>query len=133
PIVNSVEDRKLVGIITQRDLRFITEMNVPISEVMTKENLVTAPAGTSLKEAEQLLKENKLEKLPLVDDEGRLSGLITIKDIETIMQYPNAAKDNQGRLLTGAAVGVTNDTFERAQALIDAGADAIVVDTAHGH
>lgn len=133
PIVNTMDDRKLVGILTNRDMRFITDMNKSISEVMTKEHLITAPAGTSLLEAEELLKEHKIEKLPLVDAEGRLSGLITIKDIEKILQFPQAAKDKHGRLLAGAAVGVTADTFERAQALIDAGVDVIVVDTAHGH
>ena len=133
PIVNSREERKLVGILTNRDMRFITDMHVAINEVMTKENLVVAPKGTSLEEAEELLKEHKIEKLPLIDDEGRLSGLITIKDIEKIMQYPQAAKDAHGRLLAGAAVGVTSDTFERAQALVDSDVDVIVVDTAHGH
>lgn len=133
PIVNTLEDRKLVGILTNRDMRFITKMDRPIHEVMTKENLVTAPKGTSLEQAEELLKEHKIEKLPLVDEEGRLSGLITIKDIEKILQFPQAAKDKHGRLLAGAAVGITQDTFERAQALIDAGVDVIVVDTAHGH
>ncbi|MFC6463600.1 IMP dehydrogenase [Marinilactibacillus sp. GCM10026970] len=133
PIVETMENRKFVGILTNRDMRFITDMNEKIQEVMTKENLVTAPEGTSLEEAELLLKEHKIEKLPLVDANGWLSGLITIKDIEKITQFPNAAKDKHGRLLAGAAVGITKDTFERAQALIDAGVDVIVVDTAHGH
>lgn len=133
PIVETMENRKLVGILTNRDMRFITDMNEKIQNVMTKEDLVTAPEGTSLEEAEHLLKEHKIEKLPLVDDNGWLSGLITIKDIEKITQFPNAAKDKHGRLLAGAAVGITKDTFERAQALIDAGVDLIVVDTAHGH
>ncbi|WP_225742968.1 IMP dehydrogenase [Marinilactibacillus sp. Marseille-P9653] len=133
PIVETMENRKFVGILTNRDMRFITDMNEKIQDVMTKENLVTAPEGTSLEEAELLLKEHKIEKLPLVDANGWLSGLITIKDIEKITQFPNAAKDKHGRLLAGAAVGITKDTFERAQALIDAGVDVIVVDTAHGH
>ena len=133
PIVNTLEDRVLVGILTNRDLRFISDYTQKIDAVMTKEHLVTAPEGTSLKEAEHLLQQHKIEKLPLVDAEGRLSGLITIKDIEKVIQFPDAAKDEHGRLLAAAAVGVTSDTFERAQALIDAGVDAIIIDTAHGH
>ncbi|WP_027108090.1 IMP dehydrogenase [Lacticigenium naphthae] len=133
PIVNTLEDEKLVGILTNRDMRFITDFSVSIGEVMTKEQLVTAPKGTSLKEAEEILKQHKIEKLPLIDAEGRLSGLITIKDIEKIKQYPHAAKDKHGRLLAAAAVGITNDTFDRARALIQADVDAIIVDTAHGH
>lgn len=133
PIVNKMQDRILVGILTNRDLRFVTDYSIPIDDVMTKENLVTAPLGTSLKDAEKTLQKHKIEKLPIVDDAGRLSGLITIKDIEKVIEFPNAAKDAHGRLLAAAAVGVTSDTFERAQALIDAGVDAIVVDTAHGH
>lgn len=133
PIVHTLEDRQLVGILTNRDLRFVADHNVAIDDVMTKENLVTAPEGTSLKEAEEILQHHKIEKLPLVDDNGRLSGLITIKDIEKVIQYPDAAKDEHGRLLAAAAVGVTSDTFERSQALVDAGVDAIIIDTAHGH
>lgn len=133
PVVNTLEDRVLVGILTNRDLRFISDYTQKIDAVMTKEHLVTAPEGTSLKEAEHLLQQHKIEKLPLVDKEGRLSGLITIKDIEKVIQFPDAAKDEHGRLLAAAAVGVTSDTFERAQALIDAGVDAIIIDTAHGH
>lgn len=133
PIVNTLEERVLVGILTNRDLRFVSDYTQKIDAVMTKENLVTAPEGTSLKEAEHLLQQHKIEKLPLVDTEGRLSGLITIKDIEKVIQFPDAAKDEHGRLLAAAAVGVTSDTFERAQALIDAGVDAIIIDTAHGH
>lgn len=133
PIVNSMEERTLVGILTNRDLRFVADYSIQIDEVMTKESLVTAPTGTSLKEAEHILQQHKIEKLPIVDQDGRLSGLITIKDIEKILEFPNAAKDSHGRLLVAAAVGVTNDTFDRAQALIDSGADAIVIDTAHGH
>lgn len=133
PIVNNMEDRILVGILTNRDLRFVADYSIQIDEVMTKEQLVTAPTGTSLKEAEQILQKHKIEKLPIVDQNGRLSGLITIKDIEKILEFPNAAKDSHGRLLVAAAVGITSDTFERTQSLIDSGADAIVVDTAHGH
>lgn len=133
PIVNDLEERMLVGILTNRDLRFISDYEVPIGEVMTKEELITAPVGTSLKEAESILQKHKIEKLPLVDQEGRLAGLITIKDIEKVIEFPNAAKDQHGRLLVAAAVGVTSDTFERAEALLEVGADAIVIDTAHGH
>lgn len=133
PVVDTLENRQLIGILTNRDMRFITDMKIEIGEVMTKEDLITAKEGTTLEEAEHLLKEHKIEKLPLVDEDGRLSGLITIKDIEKITQFPNAAKDDHGRLLVAAAVGITKDTFERAQALIDAGVDAIIVDTAHGH
>ena len=133
PIVETLENRKLVGIITNRDMRFIQDYGQKIAEVMTHEELVTAPVGTSLEEAEHLLQRHKIEKLPLVDSEGRLSGLITIKDIERVVEFPNAAKDVHGRLLAAAAVGVTSDTFDRAKALLDAGADAIVIDTAHGH
>ncbi|WP_416353843.1 IMP dehydrogenase [Agrilactobacillus fermenti] len=133
PIVNDPETRKLVGIVTNRDLRFVSDYNQPIQGVMSKDKLVTAPIGTSLDEAEIILQRHRIEKLPLVDDSGRLSGLITIKDIENVKQYPNAAKDVHGRLLVAAAVGVTSDTFERAEALLNAGADAIIIDTAHGH
>ena len=133
PIVNNMEDRILVGILTNRDLRFVTDYSIKIDEVMTKDQLVTAPVGTSLKDAEKTLQKQKIEKLPIVDAEGRLSGLITIKDIEKVIEFPNAAKDEHGRLLVAAAVGVTTDTFERAEALLDAGADAIIIDTAHGH
>ena len=133
PIVTNTTDLKLVGIITNRDLRFITDFSVKIGTVMTSEELITAPLGTSLKEAEQILQEHKIEKLPLIDKNGRLGGLVTIKDIEKVKEFPNAAKDQYGRLLVAAAVGVTSDTFERAKALLDAGADAIIIDTAHGH
>lgn len=133
PIVDNMEDRILVGILTNRDLRFVTDYSTPIDKIMTKDNLITAPKGTSLKEAEEILQKHKIEKLPIVDETGRLSGLITIKDIEKILEFPNAAKDSHGRLLVAAAVGVTSDTFERAQALVDADVDAIIVDTAHGH
>ena len=133
PIVDDLETRHLVGILTNRDLRFISDYSILIDEVMTKEDLVTAPVGTSLKDAEAILQKHKIEKLPLVDDNGCLAGLITIKDIEKVIEFPNAAKDEHGRLLVAAAVGITSDTFERAKALLDAGADAIVIDTAHGH
>jgi len=133
PIVDDVKELKLVGIITNRDLRFITDYSVTIGSVMTSEDLITAPVGTSLKEAEQILQEHKIEKLPLIHDDGRLGGLVTIKDIEKVKEFPHAAKDKYGRLLVAAAVGVTSDTFERAEALLKAGADAIIIDTAHGH
>lgn len=133
PIVDDLETRHLVGILTNRDLRFISDYSIFIDDVMTKENLVTAPVGTSLKDAEAILQKHKIEKLPLVDDKGCLAGLITIKDIEKVIEFPNSAKDEHGRLLVAAAVGITSDTFERAKALLDAGADAIVIDTAHGH
>ncbi|HFH7949492.1 TPA: IMP dehydrogenase [Streptococcus agalactiae] len=133
PIVETLENRKLVGIITNRDMRFISDYKQLISEHMTSQNLVTAPIGTDLETAERILHEHRIEKLPLVDDEGRLSGLITIKDIEKVIEFPKAAKDEFGRLLVAGAVGVTSDTFERAEALFEVGADAIVIDTAHGH
>ncbi len=131
PIVN--EEMKLVGILTNRDLRFIDDYSIPINSVMTKEQLVTAPVGTTLRDAEKILQKHKIEKLPLVDDNGVLKGLITIKDIEKVIQFPNSAKDEQGRLVVGAAVGVTADTMERVKALVEAGVDVIVIDTAHGH
>jgi len=124
---------KLVGILTNRDLRFVHDYSIKIKEVMTSENLVTAPVGTTLQEAELLLQKHKIEKLPLVDDSNTLKGLITIKDIEKAIQFPNAAKDKHGRLLAGAAVGVSKDTFERADALVKSGVDVLVVDSAHGH
>ncbi|VHG89266.1 inosine 5'-monophosphate dehydrogenase [Streptococcus pyogenes] len=133
PIVETLANRKLVGIITNRDMRFISDYNAPISEHMTSEHLVTAAVGTDLETAERILHEHRIEKLPLVNNSGRLSGLITIKDIEKVIEFPHAAKDEFGRLLVAAAVGVTSDTFERAEALFEAGADAIVIDTAHGH
>jgi len=133
PIVNNMEQQKLVGIITNRDLRFIQDYSFKISDVMTKESLVTAPVGTTLGEAEKILQKYKIEKLPLVDEQGVLKGLITIKDIEKVIEFPNSAKDKQGRLLAGAAVGVTKDTMKRVDLLVKANVDAIVVDTAHGH
>ncbi|KMY57548.1 Inosine-5'-monophosphate dehydrogenase [Geobacillus stearothermophilus] len=133
PIVNNAEEQKFVGIITNRDLRFIQDYSIKISEVMTKENLVTAPVGTTLEEAEKILQKHKVEKLPLVDENGVLKGLITIKDIEKVIEFPNSAKDAKGRLIVGAAVGVTADTMIRVKKLVEAGVDVIVVDTAHGH
>lgn len=133
PIVNNNDEQKLVGIITNRDLRFIQDYSIKISDVMTKENLVTAPVGTTLEEAESILQKYKIEKLPLVDNEGVLKGLITIKDIEKVIEFPNSAKDSQGRLLAGAAVGVTKDTMKRVEMLVKASVDVLVVDTAHGH
>jgi len=124
---------KLVGILTNRDLRFETDYNRPIGEVMTSENLITAPEGTTLEEAKKILANHRIEKLPIVDKDGTLRGLITIKDIEKTSKYPNSAKDGKGRLLCGAAVGVTNDVFERIDALLDAKVDVINIDTAHGH
>lgn len=124
---------KLVGIITNRDIRFEREINKKIDEVMTKENLVTARIGISMDDALEIMKNHKIEKLPIVDENHMLSGLITIKDIEKSIQYPNSAKDNTGRLLAGAAVGVTGDMMERIAALVKSKVDVIVVDTAHGH
>jgi IMP dehydrogenase len=124
---------KLVGIITNRDIRFEDNLNRPIHEVMTKENLITGPVGTTLQEARKILRQHKIEKLPIVDDENNLRGLITIKDIEKARQYPNSTKDERGRLRVGAAVGVGVDLKERLVALVNAGVDVIVVDTAHGH
>ena len=133
PIVKDEDDLTLVGIITNRDMRFITDFSQRIESAMTREGLVTAPIGTSLDEAKEILHQHRIEKLPLVDEAGKLSGLITVKDIEKVVEYPNAAKDEQGRLLVAAAIGITQDTFERAKALIEQQVDAIVVDTAHGH
>lgn len=124
---------KFVGILTNRDLRFEKDYQRRIEEVMTKDNLVIAPVGTTLEEAIELLSKHRIEKLPIVDTNGDLKGLITIKDIEKARQYPNSAKDERGRLRVGAALGVTTDTMERAGALLKAGADVVVVDTAHGH
>jgi IMP dehydrogenase len=123
----------LVGILTNRDLRFETDTSQPVSALMTSRNLVTAPVGTTLDEASEILHRNKIEKLPVVDGEGRLQGLITVKDISKRIKYPDATKDEQGRLRVGAAVGVGNDALERAAALVEAEVDVLVVDTAHGH
>ncbi|MGG3916583.1 IMP dehydrogenase [Bacillus sp. es.034] len=133
PIVNNEQEQKLVGILTNRDLRFIQDYSIQISDVMTKENLVTAPVGTTLEEAEKILQQYKIEKLPLIDQEGTLKGLITIKDIEKVIEFPNSAKDAQGRLLVGAAVGISKDTLTRVEHLVKAHVDVIVIDTAHGH
>jgi IMP dehydrogenase len=123
----------LVGILTNRDLRFEVDVEQPVSALMTATNLVTAPVGTTLAEAEEILHRNKIEKLPVVDADGVLRGLITVKDIQKKIQYPQATKDDRGRLRTGAAVGVGPDAVERAEALVAAGVDVLVVDTAHGH
>lgn len=132
-IIDSEDDRHLEGILTTRDVRFVEDKDQPISSIMSTENVVTAPVNTTLEEAKHILQQNRIEKLPLVDDDNRLEALITFKDIINAEEHPNAAVDSQGRLLCGAAVGVTSDTFTRAEALIEAGADAIVIDTAHGH
>ena len=132
PIVD--ENNKLIGIITNRDIKFEDDMTKSIEEAMTKENLVTAKEGIDLSpEAQQILKKHKIEKLPIVDEEGRLKGLITIKDIEKKIQYPNSAKDAHGRLLCGAAVGISADLLDRVDALVKANVDVIVLDSAHGH
>jgi IMP dehydrogenase len=131
PIVD--ESNKLVGILTNRDLRFVHDYSTEIRNVMTHENLVTAPVGTTLQQAESILQKYKIEKLPLVDRYNELKGLITIKDIEKAIQFPHAAKDALGRLVIGAAVGISKDTFERTAALVQSGIDLLVVDSAHGH
>lgn len=131
PVVD--KGRYLKGIVTNRDLRFEKNLKKPISEVMTKENLVTTKDGTNLNEAEEILQQNKIEKLPVVDDNNKLIGLITYRDIIKVKTHPNSCKDNFGRLRVAAAVGVTDDTIQRVDALVDAGVDAIVIDTAHGH
>lgn len=127
------EDGKLIGILTNRDILFEEDYNVAIGDVMTKSELITAPEGTTVEEAKEILKKHKIEKLPLVDENNNLKGLITIKDIEKVKTYPNAAKDEKGRLLCGAAVGVTGDMMERVKALYEVEVDVITVDTAHGH
>lgn len=124
---------KLKGIITNRDLRFETDYSRLIDDVMTKDKLITAPVGTTLQQAQEILRKHKIEKLPLVDDDFMLKGLITIKDIEKAIQYPRSAKDANGRLLVAAAIGIAKDTLVRAKALVEAGVDVMVVDTAHGH
>ncbi|MCI5675317.1 MAG: IMP dehydrogenase [Ezakiella sp.] len=131
PIIE--ENGKLIGIITNRDMRFEDDMTKKIEEVMTSENLITAKEGISMEDAMKTLMKHKIEKLPIVDDDYKLKGLITIKDIEKAIEYPNSAKDSQGRLLAGAALGVTGDMLERAAALIDSKVDIVVLDTAHGH
>ncbi|MCI8497682.1 MAG: IMP dehydrogenase [Clostridiales bacterium] len=127
------ENGKLIGIITNRDLRFMTDFSQKISDVMTKEKLVTAPVGTTLTEAKEILRHHKIEKLPIVDENGYLKGLITIKDIEKAVQYPNSARDENGRLLCGAAIGATDDVLERTAALVEAQVDLVTLDSAHGH
>src|SRR5512139_4247167 len=124
---------KLVGILTNRDLRFETRLNIKISELMTKENLITVPVGTTLEEAESILHKHRVEKLLVVDENYILKGLITVKDIQKKLKYPNAAKDEQGRLRVGAGIGATGDYLERASALVKAGVDVLIIDTAHGH
>lgn len=133
PIVDNEKSKKLVGILTNRDLLFLEDYSIAISEVMTSDNLITAPVATTLDEAKVLLQKHKIEKLPLVDKNNVLRGLITIKDIEKAIEFPKAAKDLQGRLIVGAAVGVTSDAVSRIQKLVDAGVDVVVIDTAHGH
>ena len=127
------EDGKLVGIITNRDMRFETDLSRPISEIMTSNGLVTAPENTTLEEAKKILQAHRIEKLPLVDKEGHLKGLITIRDIEKMRKFPNSNKDEDGRLRVAAAIGVTQDVEDRVEALLDAKADVLVIDTAHGH
>ena len=127
------DKRRVVGIITNRDMRFLVDYSGRISDVMTKDNLVTAPAGTTLPEAQEILRKHKIEKLPLVDENNVLRGLITIKDIEKATKYPNSAKDSRGRLICGAAIGATKDVLDRAKALLEVGADYLVLDSAHGH
>jgi len=129
PVVN--HDKKLVGILTNRDIRFLDDVEIQISQVMTREPLITGRVGTTLEEAKKILHQNRIEKLPLVDDQYILKGLITIKDIEKVRQYPSACKDANGRLRVGAAVGISNETFQRVEAIIQAHADVVVVDTAH--
>src|SRR5437588_1297111 len=127
------KNKKLVGILTNRDLRFETRTDIPISKVMTKENLITVPVGTTLEQAEQILHKHRVEKLLVVDDKYTLKGLITVKDIQKKLKYPNAAKDSQGRLRVGAAIGATGDFLERAQELAEAKVDILAIDSAHGH
>jgi len=127
------DNKKLIGIITNRDMRFLSDFNVKIGEVMTTKNLVTAPVGTTLEQAQDILRKHRIEKLPIVDENFILKGLITIKDIEKATKYPNSARDEKGRLLCGAAIGVTNDVLDRAGALIKVGVDFLVLDSAHGH
>jgi IMP dehydrogenase len=131
PIID--DNKKLIGIVTNRDLRFDPDPNSPIAEFMTKNKIVTAPIGTTLHDAEKLLQQNRIEKLPVVDDNFILKGLITFKDIQKKKKFPNASKDNHGRLRVGAAIGIAPDTLERVQALVDARVDALFIDTAHGH
>lgn len=131
PVVES--DGSLIGIITNRDLKYRKDMDQLVSDIMTKEHLVTAPVGTTLEEAKDILLENRIEKLPIVNEDGKLKGLITIKDIDNLVEYPNACKDSQGRLRVGGAVGIGEETLDRVKALVEAGVDIITVDSAHGH
>lgn len=131
PVVDAAN--RLVGIVTNRDMRFAYDTSATIDSIMTSERLITAPLGTTLEDAERILQEHRIEKLPIVDETGVLVGLMTVKDIQKKKRYPNAAKDEQGRLRVGAAVGISGDTPERVQALVDAGVDVVIVDTAHGH
>src|SRR5207248_4025123 len=127
------KNHKLVGILTNRDLRFETRFDIPIHKVMTKDNLITVPVGTTLEEAEKILHEHRVEKLLVVDDKYNLKGLITVKDIQKKLKYPNAAKDSQGRLRVAAAIGATGDFLERAQELVKTKVDMLAIDSAHGH
>src|ERR671924_1418443 len=127
------KNKKLVGILTNRDLRFETRTDIPISKVMTKDHLITVPVGTTLEEAEKILHEHRVEKLLVVDDKYTLKGLITVKDIQKKLKYPNAAKDSHGRLRVGGVIGATGDFLERAQELVNAKADMLAIDSAHGH
>ncbi len=129
----TAEGGKLVGILTNRDLRFEDDLDQPIVNLMTKDNLITVPVGTTLDQAQEILHDYKVEKLPVVDDNGFLKGLITVKDIQKKIQYPNATKDERGRLRVGAGIGIGKDSLERAEALIGAGVDVLIIDTAHGH
>lgn len=131
PVVG--DGNKLVGIVTNRDIRFATDHSRPVSEIMTSDKLVTAPNGTTLEGAESILQEHRIEKLPIVNADGTLAGLMTVKDIQKKRQYPRATKDEQGRLLAGAAVGIAADTVDRVSALVESGVDVVIVDTAHGH
>ncbi len=127
------KDGKLVGILTNRDLRFESRFDMPISDVMTKDNLITVPVGTTLEQAEEILHRHRVEKLLVVDEDYILKGLITVKDIQKKLKYPNSAKDEQGRLRVGAAIGATGDFLERAQELVRRKVDVIAIDTAHAH
>src|SRR5512135_3321274 len=127
------KNKKLVGILTNRDLRFETRTDIPISKVMTKENLITVPVGTTLRDAEAILHKHRVEKLLVVDDKYNLKGLITVKDIQKKLKYPNAAKDSHGRLRVGAAIGATGDFMERAEELVGKKVDVLAIDSAHGH
>ncbi len=131
PVVE--EDGKLIGIVTNRDIKYRKDMSQSVGEIMTKDRLITSPVGTTLDEAKEILLANRIEKLPIIDDKGYLKGLITIKDIDNIIHYPNACKDDKGRLRCGAAVGIAPDTLERVSALVEAGVDIITIDSAHGH